>query len=166
MASTAMIAMFQEQPSASSLGLYASNCKTSQHKISWSPKAVHITLGLYRRLDRTSAERLLNSRAIWTHISKPISDGFDISWDQGPILLIWINWILAWIINHMPSKVWYQIIYQFPIWNGGSVGFWECISNLIPYNMMGVITYPWLIVVGVQRPSKGMPAIDWNSVLP
>ena len=49
----------------------------------------------------------------------------------------------AWIINHMPSKVWNEITHLFPNFNGAVVGVWEWISNFIIHFMMDVITYPY-----------------------
>ena len=48
----------------------------------------------------------------------------------------------AWISNHMPNKVWDEITYPFPNFNGCSVEVWEWIINFIPHLIMGVITYP------------------------
>ena len=42
----------------------------------------------------------------------------------------------------MPIKVWYEIIYTIPNFNGGAVEVWEWKSNLIPHFVMDVITYP------------------------
>ena len=47
--------------------------------------------------------------------------------------------IPAWIGNHMPSKVWYEIIYRFLNFNGATVEVKEWISNFIPHFMMDVI---------------------------
>ena len=49
----------------------------------------------------------------------------------------------AWIINHMPSKVWNEITHLFPNFNGAAVGVWEWISNFILHFMMDAITYPY-----------------------
>ena len=54
-----------------------------------------------------------------------------------------LNWIPAYISNHMPSKVWDEITYPFPNFNGAAVEVWEWISNFIPHFIMVVkITYP------------------------
>ena len=51
--------------------------------------------------------------------------------------------IPAWISNHMPSKVWDEIIYPFPNFNGATIEVWEWISNSISYIIMDVIIYPY-----------------------
>ena len=43
--------------------------------------------------------------------------------------------------NHMPSKVWYEIIYLFPNFNGATVDLWEWINNFMLYFITDVITY-------------------------
>ena len=40
--------------------------------------------------------------------------------------------IPAWIINHITSKVWHEITYPFPNFNGCTIEVWEWISNFIP----------------------------------
>ena len=42
----------------------------------------------------------------------------------------------------MPSKVWDEIIYPFPNFNGATIEVWKWVSNFIPHFIMGVITYP------------------------
>ena len=42
----------------------------------------------------------------------------------------------------MPSKVWGEITYQFPNFNGAAVEIWEWTRNFIPHFIMDVITYP------------------------
>ena len=62
------------------------------------------------------------------------------------VLICWnynrLTLIPTWITNHMLSKVWDEIIYQFPNFNGFTVEVWEWINNFIPYFLIGVITYP------------------------
>ena len=48
--------------------------------------------------------------------------------------------ISAWITNHTHMKVWNEITYPFPNFNGGTVEVWEWISNYIPRVIMDVIT--------------------------
>ena len=43
--------------------------------------------------------------------------------------------------NHASGKVWNEIIYPFPNFNDATVEVWELISNLIPHNIIDVITY-------------------------
>ena len=45
--------------------------------------------------------------------------------------------------SHIFHKVWGEIIYPFPNFNGSTVGVWECINNFIPRFIIDVITYPW-----------------------
>ena len=42
----------------------------------------------------------------------------------------------------MPSKVWEEIIYVLPNFNGASIGIWEWISNFIPHFIMDKISSP------------------------
>ena len=37
--------------------------------------------------------------------------------------------IQVWINNHTPSKVWDEITYPFPNFNGATVEVWEWLSN-------------------------------------
>ena len=60
----------------------------------------------------------------------------------GPHLLIWFNFTPVWISNHMPSKVWDEITYLFPNFNGVVVGVLKSIWNFIPHFIIGAITYP------------------------
>ena len=62
----------------------------------------------------------------------------------GLFLLTWINFntSMAWISNHMPSKVWDKITYLFPNSNGYTVEGLEWISNFIPHFVIDVITNP------------------------
>ena len=47
------------------------------------------------------------------------------------------------ISNHKPNKVWDEITYPFPNFNGCTIEVWEWISNFIPHFIIDVITYPW-----------------------
>ena len=42
----------------------------------------------------------------------------------------------------MPSKVWNDITYPFPNFNGSTIEVWVWISNSIPHFVIGMITYP------------------------
>ena len=44
----------------------------------------------------------------------------------------------------MLSKMWDDIIYPFPNFNGFTVEVWEWINNFIPHFIIQVSTYPWL----------------------
>ena len=57
-------------------------------------------------------------------------------------LLAWLPSIPAWISNHMPSKLWDEITYPFPNFNGSTVEVWEWMSSFIWRFAMYVITYP------------------------
>ena len=65
---------------------------------------------------------------------------FDIY--QGPLLLTWINFNLAWLCNHIHYKVVDEITYPFENLNGASIQVYEWISNSIPHFTRQVITYP------------------------
>ena len=43
----------------------------------------------------------------------------------GPFLLTWIVLIPEWISKHIPRKVWDEIAYPFPNFNGATVEVWE-----------------------------------------
>ena len=49
--------------------------------------------------------------------------------------------ISAWLSNHMPSKVWDEIIYPFLNYNGGNVEVKIWIGNLIQHFVMDASTY-------------------------
>ena len=48
----------------------------------------------------------------------------------------------AWISNYVHYKVWDEIIYPFPNFNGCTVEVWELISKFNKRFLMDVITYP------------------------
>ena len=48
----------------------------------------------------------------------------------------------AWINNYIHYKVWNEITNPFPNFNGATVEVWEWISNIVPYFIGHVITYP------------------------
>ena len=60
----------------------------------------------------------------------------------GPLLLTWIDLIPAWISNYIHYKVWDEITYPFPNFNGCTVEVWEWITNFIPHFTRCVMTYP------------------------
>ena len=52
----------------------------------------------------------------------------------GPLLLTWFNpFILTWVSNYIHYKVWDEITYPFPNFNGAAVEVWEWISNFTPH---------------------------------
>ena len=57
-----------------------------------------------------------------------------------PLLLNSLTLIPTWMSNHMPGRVWGEITYPFPNFNGCTVEVWEWISNFIPHFIMNVIT--------------------------
>ena len=53
------------------------------------------------------------------------------------------NHVSAWTSNHMPRKMWDEITYPFPNFNGCTVEVWEWISHFIPCIIMDMmITKP------------------------
>ena len=55
----------------------------------------------------------------------------------------------------MCSKVWDEITYPFPNFNGTTIEVWEWISNSIPHFMIYVIAYPCSPMHGcITRPSR------------
>ena len=49
----------------------------------------------------------------------------------------------------MPSKLWDEMTYSFPNFNGVTVEVWEGIVNFIPHFMMYVITYSFPDIIPV-----------------
>ena len=62
---------------------------------------------------------------------------------RGPFYHHGLTLIPAWISNHMPRKVWAEIAYPFPNFNGCTVEFWLLITNFIPLFIVDPITHPW-----------------------
>ena len=60
-----------------------------------------------------------------------------LTWLLGALSLIWFNLIPAWISNHIHYKVWDEITYSFPNFNGCTVEVWERINNFNPHFIMG-----------------------------
>ena len=52
---------------------------------------------------------------------------------RGPFYYYGLTLIPAWISNHMHNKVWDEITYPFPNFNGGTIEVWVWISNFIPH---------------------------------
>ena len=59
-----------------------------------------------------------------------------------PFYLYGLTLTLAWISNHMPSKVCVDIIYPIPNFNGATVEVWEWKSNFVLHFMADIITCP------------------------
>ena len=53
-----------------------------------------------------------------------------------------IDIVFTYLVTYITSRVWYEIIYPFPNFNGCTVEIWEYISFFIPYLINDVITYP------------------------
>ena len=62
---------------------------------------------------------------------------------RGPFYYHGLTLIPAWISNFIHCKLWYEIIYPFPNFNGCTVEVWKWISNFISHFAGHVITYPW-----------------------
>ena len=69
---------------------------------------------------------------------------------QDPHLLAWINLISAWISNYMPTKVWYEITYPFPNFNGTTVEVWEW--EIILSHTLYI--WMWLFVLAGVNPDQ------------
>ena len=73
---------------------------------------------------------------------------------RGPFYHHGLTLIPTWISNHMPRKVWAEISYPFPNFNGCTVEFWELITNFIPLFIMDPITHPGLHKVEIGLGTK------------
>ena len=76
-----------------------------------------------------------------THLSGANDEYLDRINIRGPFFYIGLISIPAWISNHISSKVWYEITYPFPNFNGCTVEVWKWVSNFIPHFMKDVIIY-------------------------
>ena len=65
--------------------------------------------------------------------------GMPLWWSPGAFWLTWFNY--TYISNYMPIKMWNEITYPFPNFNGCTVEVWKGISNFLPHFIMDVITY-------------------------
>ena len=54
--------------------------------------------------------------------------------------------ISAWISNYVHYKMWDEMTYPFPNFNGCTVEVWEWINNFISHFSVHVITYPCLVL--------------------
>ena len=57
-------------------------------------------------------------------------------------LLLTLTFTPAWVSNHIHFKVWDEIIYLFPNFNGAIVEVWEWISNFIAQFTGHIVIYP------------------------
>ena len=74
----------------------------------------------------------------------------------GPFCYHGLTLIPAWMTNYTHYKVWDEITYPFPNFNGCTVEVWEWISSLIPHFTVHVITYScwdksWTMLVKGQN---------------
>ena len=60
---------------------------------------------------------------------------------QDPFYSHRLTLIPTWISNHMPNKVWDEITYPFPNFNGCIMEVWEWVSNFIQQFIMDIIIY-------------------------
>ena len=65
---------------------------------------------------------------------------------SGPLLEHGLTLIPAWISDPKPSKVWDEIAYSFPNFNGSIFEVWEWISNLMPHIIMNVSMLGWKLI--------------------
>ena len=64
------------------------------------------------------------------------------SWSPAHFTNTSLTLIPAWINNHIHYKVWDEISYPIPNFNGITIEAWEWISNFISQCTMYVTTYP------------------------
>ena len=62
----------------------------------------------------------------------------------------WFELITALISKYINYKVWNEITYQFPNFNGCTVEVWEWIINFIQHFIGHVVTYPCWEVINVS----------------
>ena len=84
---------------------------------------------------------------MWWHRSceQDLSQLDEDAWcinQQGAFYQHWLTLIPVWISNYIHDKVWDEIAWPFPNFNGAAVEVWEWISDFIPDFIMDVITYP------------------------
>ena len=85
--------------------------------------------------------------------------GKGIWWHLWPLLQTWIN--SAWVSYHMPSKMWDEITYPFPNFNGATTEAWEWISNFISlYNRCDYLSMEGIRLIHViKKDHRG-----WNTM--
>ena len=99
------------------------------HVVMWNETGVHVTL-----------QHIFKSNN-FTISNDPIESVASFNWDWRKVIPH-PHPHPVWIINHMLSKMWDEIIQPFPNFNRTTVEVWEWISNFIPHLIMAVIGYP------------------------
>ena len=74
----------------------------------------------------------------------------------GPFYWHGLTLIPAWISNHMPSKVWGEITYPFPNFNGCTVEVWEWINHFTFYNGCNYASVLGLKLIYVSKRGTGI----------
>ena len=85
---------------------------------------------------------------VWVPLvgDKQVSTTMVVADDLAPLGSLYTNIYQLWdhacqcISNRMPIKVWYEITYPLPNFNGCTVEVWEWINDLISHYIMDVIT--------------------------
>ena len=75
-------------------------------------------------------------------IARPVTASVKYSSTRDPFNQHWVTLIPSWISDYIHFKVWGEINYPFPNFNGATVEVWEWISNFIPHFTWHVITHP------------------------
>ena len=105
----------------------------------WNHRMGHMSSGSSFNMRYSST--VGNSNAMWPknfRWTSSIPCGLTPSFPPSPGLIL----TPACIINHMSNKMWGEITYPFPNFNGCTMNGMEYISNFTPHLMMDVITYP------------------------
>ena len=101
------------------------------------------------------------SRSLWRHCD----EFWKLGHHQGPLLRTWMNFNPAWMNNHMLSKVWDEITYPFPNFNGCTVVVWEWIRNFTFYNGCNWLSMLWIKFIHVsKRGSMCSRVMAWSAL--
>ena len=92
-------------------------------------------------------------------------------WEEtrGPFSSQGLTLIHTWISNHTHDKVWVEITYPFPNFNGVTVEVWKWISKFIPHFTRHAVTYPCLdkrwsmLIKGPYRTVAPAMAASWHA---
>ena len=82
---------------------------------------------------------------------------------MGPHLLTWINFNPS--KDHIPSKVWDEITYPFPNFNGRTVEGWEWISNFTAHYTLDVIDYVSIVNPTAMEPESKQKLLQSSPTL-